>query len=58
MTKEQAIEIMKQSKTVAEWNENREEVRKQCTPQEWSKLYWEIDATGLIVSVLGRDENS
>jgi hypothetical protein len=55
MKKEQAIEIMRTSKTIEEWNENREIVMNKCTNKEWKTISVEIDAYGLVVEVLGRD---
>jgi hypothetical protein len=55
MTKEEAIEIMKTSTTINEWNDNRDKVMNQCTKSEWKAISVEIDAYGLVVEVLGRD---
>lgn len=55
MTTEQAIEIMKQSTNVKEWNKNREKVKDSCTNKEWQDIYWKIDCQGLIVEVLGKN---
>jgi hypothetical protein len=55
MTHEQAVEIMRTSTTVEEWNSKRDEVRSKCSSEEWAKLSWKLDAMGLIVEVLGKD---
>jgi hypothetical protein len=56
MTKEEAFQIMRTSKTIQEWNENREIVMNKCTNKEWNDIYWQIDASGLVVEVLGKDD--
>lgn len=55
MTKQEAVDIMKTSTNITEWNNNREVVKSKCTNEEWNEFYWEIDAIGLSVEVLGRD---
>ena len=55
MQKQQALDLMKSSKTVKEWNANRLKVQTQSTQSEWEELHKYIDAYGLIVEVLGRD---
>lgn len=53
MTKQQAIEALKQASSVKEWNKLREKILKQINPTDLA----EIDGSGLIVEVLGKDEN-
>ena len=55
MTKESALQLMRTSKTVKEWNANRLTVQTKSTQEEWEGLHRFIDAYGLIVEVLGRD---
>lgn len=55
MQKQQALDLMKSSKTVKEWNANRLIVQTKSTQQEWEELHRFIDAYGLIVEVLGKD---
>lgn len=55
MQKQQALDLMKSSKTVQEWNANRLTVQTKSTQQEWEELHRFIDAYGLIVEVLGKD---
>lgn len=55
MTKQEAVDIMKTSTNIAEWNNNREVVKSKCTNEEWNTLYWHIDALGLSVEVLEKD---
>lgn len=56
MSLEQAIEMLKQAKDVHHWNEIRDNIKFQMTNKEWfSKYFFAIDASGLIVEVLGRD---
>lgn len=55
MQKQQALDLMKSSKTVKEWNANRLKVQTQSTQSEWEELHKCIDAYGLIVEVLGKD---
>lgn len=58
MSLEQAIEMLKQAKDVHHWNEIRDNIKFQMTNKEWfSKYFFAIDASGLIVEVLGRDQN-
>jgi len=51
ITKEQAIEALKEATNVKEWNEIRDKVFKQITQVEMA----EIDGSGLIIEVLGKD---
>lgn len=52
-----AIEMLKQSKDVKQWNSIREHIKMQLSDDEWFKSYqYIIDASGLIVQVLGPDE--
>lgn len=55
MTKESALQLMRTSKTVKEWNANRLTVQTKSTQAEWEELHRFIDAYGLIVEVLGKD---
>lgn len=57
MTKESALQLMRTSKTVQEWNANRLTVQTKSTQAEWEGLHRFIDAYGLIVEVLGRDSS-
>ena len=51
MNKQEAIELMKTSANVNEWNTNREKVK--YSADEKTIIY--IDQSGLITDVLGRD---
>jgi hypothetical protein len=49
MTREEAVNLMKTSKNVAEWNSNREKVK--SSPNSSNNVAF-IDTSGLIVQVL------
>ena len=51
MTKEEAIEKLKQAKNVKEWNTIRDSIKDKITMEELTN----IDSSGLIVQVLGKD---
>ena len=55
MTKESALQLMRTSKTVKEWNANRLVVQTRASQAGWEGLHRFIDAYGLIVEVLGPD---
>lgn len=55
MTHQDAIELMKSSKNVQQWNDNRDIVISNVSKKDWEKLSYEIDGLGLIVQVLGAD---
>ena len=56
MNLERAIEILKQSKNVQDWNEKREFIKLQMDELTWLTHYMPtIDASGLIVEILGKD---
>tara|TARA_R110000868_G_scaffold267155_1_gene526435 strand:- start:602 stop:784 length:183 start_codon:yes stop_codon:yes gene_type:complete len=58
MTIERAIEMLKQTKDVEQWNTTRDHIKTQLSTDEWFKGYqYIIDASGLIVQVLGPDEH-
>jgi hypothetical protein len=51
-----AIGILGQCKSVEEWNDKREAIKSAVLPGEWVRYFVPaIDASGLIVRVLGRD---
>lgn len=51
-----AIELLSQVGTVEEWNEVRDSIKAKVTDRDWVQNYLPtIDASGLIVEVLGRD---
>lgn len=54
---ETAVEFMKTSESVPEWNHNRENVKKvfKGNQNDFLELWYAIDAQGLIVEVLGKD---
>ena len=57
MTLDKAIGMLSQAANVDQWNETRESIKSLVTYQDWLKNYMPtIDASGLIVEVLGRDE--
>lgn len=56
MTIEQAIGLMKSSTSVEQWNENRHKVQNKVSQSQWEQLRSQIDAYGLIVQVLGKDD--
>lgn len=44
------------AKTVKEWNRIRNRIKSQVTTEEWMKYFLPaIDASGLIVTILGKD---
>ena len=55
MTNQDAMELMKSSTSVQQWNDNRDIVIGNVIQSEWNKLRYEIDGLGLIVQVLGAD---
>lgn len=56
MTVETAVEIMKEAYNVQVWNALRDHIKSKVTQIEWLKYYVPaIDASGLIVQVLGKD---
>ena len=55
MTNQDAIELMKSSTNVQQWNDNRDIVIGNVSESEWIQLRYEIDGLGLIVVVLGAD---
>jgi hypothetical protein len=61
MTLEQAVESLKQVKSVEEWNSKRDSIRSKVIreqgPNVWVTEYVPtIDGNGLIVEVLGPDK--
>lgn len=52
MIVEDAIALMKTSKSVEDWNEKRDFAKATSTKKEWNKIYPQIDTWGLIVKVL------
>ena len=57
MTNQVAMELMKSSTSVQQWNDNRDIVIANVSESEWTKLRYEIDGLGLIVQVLGADNS-
>ena len=57
MTNQDAMELMKSSTSVQQWNDNRDIVIGNVNESEWTKLRYEIDGLGLIVEVLGADNS-
>ena len=55
MSNQDAMELMKSSTSVQQWNDNRDIVIGNVSESEWDKLRYEIDGLGLIVEVLGAD---
>lgn len=55
MSNQDAMELMKSSTSVQQWNDNRDIVIGNVSESEWEKLRYEIDGLGLIVEVLGAD---
>lgn len=55
MSNQDAMELMKGSTSVQQWNDNRDIVIGNVSESEWGKLRYEIDGLGLIVEVLGAD---
>jgi hypothetical protein len=56
MTRDEAIAVMRTSTTIEEWNNNREVVKNACTNKQWNQYFTYIDAMGLAVEVLGKDD--
>ena len=57
MTDKQSIELLRSSKSVEDWNRKRERILNQVTPEQWNEgLNYQVDGSGLIVEVLGRDQ--
>lgn len=56
MTNEQAIALVKTATTVQDWNAKRRKVQNSVSYEQWKELHSTIDASGLIVKVLGADE--
>lgn len=51
-----AIEKLKKAKNVQDWNRIRENIKTQVSSDKWmSEFVPAIDASGLIVQVLGQD---
>jgi hypothetical protein len=55
MNYNEAIDFMKESKNVDDWNERREIVKGDIDPEEYPKTIAFIDGSGLITEVLGED---
>lgn len=53
----QAVDLMKLSMNVEDWNENRKIVKRTFTgnQKEWMELWYEIEGKTLIVDILGKD---
>lgn len=57
MTTDKAIAMLSQAADVKEWNEIRETIKTAVKQEDWLANYVPvIDASGIIVEVLGRDE--
>lgn len=57
MTLDKAIGMLSQAADVDQWNETRDKIKASVKQEDWFDNYMPtIDASGLIVEVLGRDE--
>lgn len=48
----EAMAVMRTSKSVKEWNRNRQKIHDQSTDEEWNAIYPYIDCDGFITRVL------
>jgi acetylornithine/succinyldiaminopimelate/putrescine aminotransferase len=56
MTKNEAIELLQNSKSVDHWNHNREQIKIRLDRDvNQRKFFAEVEGHGLIVKVLGKD---
>lgn len=57
MTLDKAIGMLSQAADVDQWNETRDKIKAAVKQEDWFANYMPtIDVSGLIVTVLGRDE--
>ena len=55
MEEKEAIELMKEVINVQDWNERREFIKNNLTPDQWTNVYKIIDTEGMCVKTIKKN---